>query len=589
MSENLLKAKYLTGNPDFDVFFYKSVYNDLCNMNIDDLIYHYIQHGQREGRKYSNKQVANIMGIPDFDILFYKYYNTDLTYLSCELLMEHYNLCGKYEGRLYSEEQLNNYIEIITGEPDFDPDFYTNYYPDLKHMSNIEACKHYIEFGKKEGRIISEKNFLAIYPDFDIDFYRKFNSDLPENLNNIELMRHYSDIGYYANIRYFEYDYIVNDDYTLNNDIIDDKTKHLIYNHEPIRRIDNYNDLLEYNKKFEKKYYISNKETFYKYYNDFDYEYYKNRYFKNKNNINEKDILYFYHTKGKSKQHITNKKINIILYIPSYQDRCGGIVVMHYFCKLINTKYNENFCAKIFMHNNLTYSNPFCNNFARIDEINNNTIVIYPEVISGNPLNAKNVVRWILLELGIEMPIDHYKKWNKTDLIYHWEKIDKQLCCPFFNNIFSYKNSQQRDKSCYLIKKGPLIHKNINYIHPSDSICIDNLSLYEINDIFNKCKFFYTYDADTAYIIYAAVCGCIPIIYEIDGVSEEEYFTSKMFNFENNIYNRGIVYGNNIEKINYILENKLNKNNEEYYRNLFTMIEEKTIQPFLNKIINYNI
>ena len=59
-----------------------------------------------------------------------------------------------------------------------------------------------------------------------------------------------------------------------------------------------------------------------------------------------------------------------------------------------------------------------------------------------------------------------------------------------------------------------------------------------------------------------------------------------MFNFDGNIYNKGIVYGNNIEKINYILENKLNENNEVYYKNLFRMIEEKTFSPFLEDINN---
>jgi hypothetical protein len=220
-----------------------------------------------------------------------------------------------------------------------------------------------------------------------------------------------------------------------------------------------------------------------------------------------------------------------------------------------------------------------------LDEINDNCIVIYPEIIYGNPVNAKNVVRWILLELGIEMPLDHYKNWSPTDLIYHWEPIDKQLCCPFYNNIFTNKNLEKRDKTCYLIKKGRIIHENINYIHPPNSICIDDLSLKEKGYIFNQCKFFYSYDPNTAYILFSAACGCIPIIYPDEGISEEHYFKSKMFNFDGNIYNKGIVYGNNVKKINYILENKLNENNETYYKNLFTMIEKKTFLAFLECLL----
>jgi hypothetical protein len=124
-------------------------------------------------------------------------------------------------------------------------------------------------------------------------------------------------------------------------------------------------------------------------------------------------------------------------------------------------------------------------------------------------------------------------------------------------------------------------------MHPHDSINIENLSMEEIANVFNQCKYFYSYDPNTAYIIYAAVCGCIPIIHEIEGVTEKEYFESRMYHFNNEIYNRGIVYGNNISyKINTIVNNKLNENNEEYYRKLFRMCADKTIPLFLEDIYN---
>ena len=264
---------------------------------------------------------------------------------------------------------------------------------------------------------------------------------------------------------------------------------------------------------------------------------------------------------------------------------------MHYFAQIINTFYNDKFYVKLFMQNNLKYKNPFCNNFARLDEINNNTIVVYPEIVSCNPLNAKNVVRWILLELGIEMPVDHYKLWSKGDCIYHWETNHtlsnyKQLCCPWLNPIFCNKNIPQemKEQTCYLIKKGRLIHKQITIIHPSDSICIDDLSLSEINEVFNNCKYFYCYDPNSAYVIFSLICGCIPIIQPIEGINEEEFFKSRIYNFKGTIYKKGIVYGG-VNKINYILENKLNTNNNEYYKNLFDKYKE-TIPPFLNDLSN---
>jgi len=631
-----------TGQPDFDLDFYKNYHKDLSSFHVCKLVEHYNKWGKNEGRVTSQKQLNELIastGEPDFDVDFYKNYHIDLSSFHVCKLVEHYNKWGKNEGRIISQKQLKQFI-VSTGQPDFDVKFYRNYYTDLKDFNIRRLIHHYNNWGKNEGRVTSQKQLNELIastgePDFDVDFYKNYHKDLTR-FHVCKLVEHYNKWGknegrffcekqlkqeqfdelivsignvnpnfdpeFYTmfnkgshvienfqivNDNYFTYDFTVGEDYNYGKiNILD---KNLIHCHHHFRTIDNFADLLEYNKKYIKKYYFFNKESFYRYYNDFDYEYYKNRYFNDNNEITENEVLFYYHSKGKYKCHVVNNKITFVVYSPPYDIKCGGILVMHYLVKLINEIYNNKYQAKLFMVNNIRYDNPFCNEFARIDEINDNTIVIYPEIVSGNPLNAKHVVRWILLELGIEMPLDHYKKWGLNDLVYHWETKEnttnyKQLSCPFMNPIFKNVNNAERTKTCYLVKKGPLIHKNINYMHPPNSVCIDKLSLQEINNIFNECKFFYTYDANTAYIIYATICGCIPIIYPIDGISEKEYFKNRMYNFHDVIYNKAIVYGNDANKINYILENKLNENNKEYYQKLFDLYQITTISKFLEEM-----
>lgn len=551
------KKRFYELYPIFDLEFYKLFNPKINSYGYAELFNYYHNYGSKEGHLISRIQFNYLY--PDFDVEIYKICNKDLSNNIYIDLLIHYHIIGNREKRIANKKHLN---KSYNG---FDIDFY-KLYLDLNHMSYEELINHYKSYGINENRIGCKDKFYELYPDFDIEFYKLFNPVI-NSYGYAELFNHYHN----------NYDFSVNDDYTVS--IINNKLHNLIYNQHFYRNIDTYEKLVEYRKQFNKKYYIHSKQSFYKYYINFDYESYKNIYFKDNDGISEIEVLLHYHLNNNK-----NNKTNIILYIPPYDIKCGGITVLHYFAKLINEKYNEKYCAKLFMYNNLKYKNPFCNDFADFDDIKDNSIVIYPETVSGNPLNAKRVVRWILLELGIEMPLDHYKKWGSRDLIYHWEKIYKQLACPFFNNVFTNKNQNDRTKTCYLVKKGPLIHKNINYIHPGDSIRIDNLSLSQISDVFNECKFFYTYDPNSAYIIYSAVCGCIPIIYEIDGVNEEEYFKSKMYNFNDEIYNKGIVYGNYIHKINYVIENNLNQNNEEYYRNLFKIIEEQTIPLFLNDI-----
>ena len=563
----------------FNHEFYENFHEDIKKQgwNKEQLQNHYKNFGINEGRIIKEEDFYLLY--PDFDCEFYENFHVGMKSLGWNKyqLMGHYYHLGNYEGRQSKEE---NFYSLY---PDFEYEFYENFYSDIKAQgwNKYQIMGHYYKYGFREGRLIKEKDFYVAHKDFDIEYYKDFNNEI-SNLSYIQILAHYHSIGYISNKKYLNYDFVVDDDYTVSPQ--NDYMNNLIYNHEHLYRIDTFEKLVEYRKQFEKKYYIYNKKSFYEYYDDFNFDFYKNKYFLN-NECDEKEILLYYHLTGRIKNDLINDKVKIIIYSHPYNLKCGGVMVMHYLSYLINNFYNSKAYVKIFMHNNIKYNNPFCNKFARLDEINDNCFIIYPEIISGNPLNAKNVIRWILLELGIEMPFDHNKKWNSTDLIYHWEKIDKQLTCPFFNSLFKNNNiGQERSKTCFLVKKGPLIHKNMFQIHPSESIYIDKLSLSEIKDVFNECKYFYCYDANTAYIIYAAVCGCIPIIHEIDGINEETYFKEKIYNLDNVIYNRGIVYGNNSEKINYILENKLNENNEEYYRKLFEAYAEKTIPDFLNNL-----
>ena len=434
-------------------------------------------------------------------------------------------------------------------------------------------------------------DFNINFPTFDMEYYKEFNLN-PNNLNDIKLMYHYATIGNICNQEYFEYDYVI-DNYINRFDV-----SHPLYNKtldgEAFRNISTNIELKSYFNSRGKSYYICNKDSFYNLYPDFDLSYYKNRYFQD-TELSDIDLLKHYHLIGKYKQYATNNKIKIVIYTRPFDILCGGIVALHHLAKIINDINDPRIYAKLFVYNNLKYDNIFCNQFETVDEINDNTIVIYPEVISGNPLNSKKVIRWILLSLGIEMPIDHYIKWGlssltnsvSTDgiynLIYQWESVQNtipQLSVPWFNPIFKNTN-QPRTKTCYLIKKGVFLHKKIKYMHKKDSICIDDMNLLEKSIIFNQCTRFYCYDPNTAYMIFAVSCGCVTILQPLEGISKEEYFKNKIFNLNNKIHNAGIAYGNSYREISYA-ERTLCKGIKMYV-NLFNEYKNTAI-PFLDSV-----
>jgi hypothetical protein len=419
---------------------------------------------------------------------------------------------------------------------------------------------------------------------FDLNYYKNFNY-YQNDPNDFSLINHFIKNGKENNENYNTFDY--NIDNYINRLNESNPLYHRTLESDKFRTISTFSELenLFYLYKIP-RYYIYNEESFYKLYPDFDINYYKNKYFNNDNNISNFELLKHYHLTGKYLKYCINNKIKIIIYTRPFDILCGGIIALHNLAKIINDLNHPIYYAKLFVYNNLKYKNIFCNNFANIDEIDDNTIVVYPEIIQGNPLNCKNVIRWILLELGIEMPHDHYLSWGLTslesgvasdgtnNLIYHWEtnKYKSILCCPWFNINFIYKNIP-KTKTCYMIKKGYLIHKNIKFFHKEDSILIDNLNISEKNDIFNESTYFYCYDTKSAYAIFAISCGCIPIIYPIENVSKEEYFKSTALYKDNKIYNAGIAYG--IDDLEHAHNTKLEGIN--MYRELFDSYKSTVI------------
>ena len=102
---------------------------------------------------------ANFIG--NFDSNYYRKKYNDLRYFSDSELLEHYINQGKRQGRLCSETTPINPVSIMhkPTKSAIDLRFYRSYYKDLQHMTNFELIQHYNNFGMKEGRFINKKQF----------------------------------------------------------------------------------------------------------------------------------------------------------------------------------------------------------------------------------------------------------------------------------------------------------------------------------------------------------------------------------------------------------------------------------------------
>lgn len=149
------------------------------------------------------------------------------------------------------------------------------------------------------------------------------------------------------------------------------------------------------------------------------------------------------------------------------------------------------------------------------------SVGVYPEIYSGNDMEAQTVVRYILQTVGKMGTTDQTgvftqgpTTFDPTDKIYVFSKIydtfgvkdDHILFLPIINTKIFKDLKKNRTKTCYLVGKGTNTHQ-----HPEDSIELtrefanDQSALAEL---LNECHTLYCYDFLSAMMDIARLCGC---------------------------------------------------------------------------------
>ena len=175
-----------------------------------------------------------------------------------------------------------------------------------------------------------------------------------------------------------------------------------------------------------------------------------------------------------------------------------------------------------------------------------NTIVIYPECIPDNLLEAKYVVRWLLFHQVAE--------YAQSDYVFklhaHYHSINDK--CDGLLEVFDYdtrswKNLKlNRNKQMIAYRKG-LWKKDFVDLNYDEWLVYDDYEKHEDEDILcevmNSCKTFICFDDSSFIPIQAVLCGCDTIVVPMPDVSAEQYRT--LFP----VMKYGIAYGKSFEEI----------------------------------------
>ncbi len=160
-------------------------------------------------------------------------------------------------------------------------------------------------------------------------------------------------------------------------------------------------------------------------------------------------------------------------------------------------------------------------------------IVVYPEIVSGNPLGCAHVARWILYTpRGFGLGEDFVKPIEGEEVFFFqrpfiehidWIPRENALRLQWFrDDIFNDPGPVERTEICRMIRKGA---STADSPPPGaeGAIMLDGKSNEEIAEVFKRARLFYCHDPYTMYCDYAVLCGCLPIVVPLPRLSRMDW------------------------------------------------------------------
>ncbi len=247
-----------------------------------------------------------------------------------------------------------------------------------------------------------------------------------------------------------------------------------------------------------------------------------------------------------------------IIFAPPYDPNIGGIIALHNLCHILNglgrRAYLFPYVAGLpvdlplemqlkmgfrvpnadiqRLEVNPAFQTPVISleNLSTIAQ-SDSFIIVYPEVVWGNPLNAKNVVRWFLHNPG------HFSKkvyYGPRELYFRFGPETLPAIIPGSKLSESFLTVMRCPVDLYNLDGVAAVREGIavcvrkgagkKWVHSQEnSVIIDGKPHQEVAQIFKRVKQLVSYDTRTYYSQLAVLCGCESIVIPDDGVSEEQW------------------------------------------------------------------
>lgn len=223
-----------------------------------------------------------------------------------------------------------------------------------------------------------------------------------------------------------------------------------------------------------------------------------------------------------------------IIHAPNFVSNSAGIKCLYQLCHDLNQRgytslmtgtaiTDESLQAPIITH---TFAEKICTD---------KFIAVYPEIVVGNPLKAKNVARWALNKPGL---LGGDSIYDSSEKVFYYanvylssikNEVSGKLYLPTIDESIFYSDdlTNERPLECYYVGKSTY---KAGYFDPNKTFEITRNSpnKKELGKLFRACKVLYCFDNSTILVYEAILCGC-PVVIIPDGTqTKEDYLKSEL-------------------------------------------------------------
>lgn len=236
---------------------------------------------------------------------------------------------------------------------------------------------------------------------------------------------------------------------------------------------------------------------------------------------------------------LPNPKINrflrkgqarFLIVAPSFTHRSAGVRALYRLCHHLNRAGYPSAVVPMPNHRIEDYSTWFVYGY---EGATDNAVVIYPEIISGNPYEATKVVRWVLNDPGL-LGGEKYYTDNEIVFVYDPQKIDivnnaikspiglnRVLWVGVVDPDIIYPDSKVEKKmDCSFCNKGHSLSVQFPLDPSLGVLRLEDLTpdAVSLGNVLRQTRTLYSYDHYSNILREAAICGCNVRVIDSKGV-----------------------------------------------------------------------